>query len=100
MVRSSPMPKPRTIKQKGPFAYTYSPFHKPIARVHPGEVVTLLTADAFENKLNSPRDLCTRKCRFPFVNPQTGPLFIEGARPGDTLAVKIHDIQPDRAYAV
>ena len=26
------------------------------------------------------------------VNPATGPLFVEGAQPGDTLKVTIHSI--------
>jgi amidase len=90
----------REIKQPGSYAYTYSPFHKPIATVKQGETVTVHTLDAFENKLCGPRDLCTEKCHFPFVNPQTGPLFIEGAEPGDALAVKIHSIEPTRDYAV
>jgi acetamidase/formamidase len=91
---------PRVIRQPGAYAYTYTPHLKPIARVKPGEVVTIHTADAFENKLRTSCDKCSEKCRFPFVNPQTGPLHIVGAKPGDTLAVKIHDITPDRDYAV
>lgn len=90
----------RHIRQPGPYAYTYSPFHEPIARVKPGERVVIHTVDAFENKLNSPDDLCSRKRNFPFVNPQTGPIYVEGAQPGDTLTVTIHDITPTRDYAV
>jgi acetamidase/formamidase len=33
--------------------------------------------------------------RFPFVNPATGPLFVEGARPGQVLAVTIHRMDLD-----
>ena len=33
-------------------------------------------------------------------NPQTGPFFVEGAEPGDTLAVKILRLEPARSYAV
>jgi amidase len=90
----------RVIKQKGKHPYTFGPGHKVLARVRPGEVVTIVTKDCFENRLNSPEDLCTQKCVFPFLNPQTGPLFVEGAKPGDTLVVKIHEIQPDRDFAV
>jgi acetamidase/formamidase len=32
--------------------------------------------------------------RVPYVNPQTGPIYIEGAEKGDALAVEILDIQP------
>jgi acetamidase/formamidase len=68
--------------------------------VKPGELITLRTPDAFENKLRTSRDKCSKKCHFPFLNPQVGPIHIGGARPGDTLAVKIHDIRPDRDYVV
>lgn len=89
-----------TIRQPGEYAYTYSPFHQPIATVEPGRKVAIHTLDAFSNQLNSPRDKCTKKCRFPFVNPQTGPIFVQGAEPGDTLVVHLHDITPTRRYAV
>jgi len=91
---------PRAVRQPGAYNYTYSPHHKPIARVKPGEVIELRTPDAFGNKLRTSRDRATKKCRFPYLNPQVGPIEIVGAKVGDTLAVKIHDIQPDRDYAV
>ncbi len=90
----------RVIKQKGKHPYTFGPGHKVIAAVKPGEVVTILTKDCFENRLNSEKDLCSEKCFYPFLNPQTGPILVEGAKPGDTLVVHIHDIQPDRDFAV
>ena len=34
------------------------------------------------------------------MNPQTGPIYIEGAEPGDTLAVHIEDITATRDFAV
>ena len=38
--------------------------------------------------------------RIPFINPQTGPFFVEGAEPGDTLAIHLIDVQPARDWAV
>jgi len=32
------------------------------------------------------------------VNPATGPIYIEGAEPGDTLAVTILDIKTDSSW--
>ncbi|MCC6579904.1 MAG: acetamidase/formamidase family protein [Phycisphaeraceae bacterium] len=90
----------RVLRQRGGYGYTYAPGRKPIARVKPGEKVVLRTPDAFENKLRTAKDLCTRKCSFPFVNPQVGPIHVIGAEPGDTLAVTIHAIEPDRDYVV
>src|SRR6185295_12736260 len=33
-------------------------------------------------------------------NPQTGPFYIEGAEPGDTVAVHLLKVEPARTYAV
>ena len=33
------------------------------------------------------------------VNPQTGPFHVEGAEPGDTLAIHIVDLTPARDWA-
>ena len=33
-----------------------------------------------------------RVCTYPFLNPQTGPIVVEGAEPGDTLVVRIHSL--------
>lgn len=94
------MNTPREIRQPGRYCYTYSARHEPIAHVEPGETVVLYTLDAFDNRLNSPHDKCTEKCHFPYLNPQTGPIHVKGAAKGDALVVQIHDIQPDRDYAV
>ena len=90
----------REIKQKGPYCYTYSPFHPPIARVRPGETVVIHTVDAFENKMTPDVKSVADVLQFPFYNPQTGPIFVEGAEPGDTLVVRIHEIVPTRDHAV
>jgi acetamidase/formamidase len=42
------------------------------------------------------RALATAK----FLNPQTGPIYVKGAEPGDTLAVRIESIEPTRDFAV
>ena len=53
----------REIQQEGPYCYTYSPFHPPIAMVKPGETVCIHTVDAFENKMTPDvkqlEDVCT-----------------------------------------
>ena len=36
--------------------------------------------------------------RVPYLNPQTGPFYIEGAEPGDTLAVHFVSIEPARDW--
>ena len=39
-------------------------------------------------------DLVSEVCDPRFLNPQTGPFFVEGAEPGDTLAVHFRSITP------
>ena len=36
----------------------------------------------------------------PFVNPLVGPIYIEGAQKGDSLAVTIISIETSRDYGV
>jgi acetamidase/formamidase len=90
----------REIRQEGPYCYTYSPFHPPVATVKPGETVVIHTLDAFENKMTPEVERFSDICTYPFLNPQTGPIVIEGAEPGDTLVVKILDIEPSRDHAI
>ncbi len=72
----------------------------PVRTVAPGTVLELWTEDAFAGKVRAETDLVSRVCEFPFVNPQTGPFQVEGAEPGDTLAVHFVSIEPSRDWAV
>jgi amidase len=71
--------------------YTYGPA-TPVLRLQPGSVLETNTLDAFGNALQKPGD------SFSMVkgdNPLTGPFFIEGAEPGDTLAVHVLSLEVD-----
>jgi acetamidase/formamidase len=80
------------------FAWTFGGV-APVRRVEPGSVMELWTEDAFGGKVRGPDDLVSVVIDFPFVNPQTGPFFVEGAEPGDTLAVHFVSIEPSRDWA-
>ncbi|MFJ8095567.1 acetamidase/formamidase family protein [Streptomyces griseofuscus] len=71
----------------------------PVARVAPGTVLDLFTEDCFAGRVRSEKDLVSEVCEFPFLNPQTGPFHIEGAEPGDTVAVHFVSIEPARDWA-
>lgn len=92
----------RTIRQpEEGYVYTLCAEHPPVARVTCGESIEIETIDAFEGKLASPSDLYSEKCPGPpRANPQTGPIYVEGVEPGDTLIVSIESIQPTEPYAV
>ena len=80
--------------------YVIGPYSKPVATVTVGETITIETLDAFGNKITSAKDDITKLITLPFVNPLTGPIYIEGAEKGDTLVVTIHDIEVTRDYGV
>ena len=80
------------------FAWTFGGV-PPVRRVRPGSILELWTEDAFGGRVRGPDDLVSRVVEFPFVNPQTGPFYVEGAEPGDTLAVHFVSIEPSRDWA-
>lgn len=74
---------------------TFSPHNKSTMRVKPGEEVRLETYDCFANVIRPGNDLAQvlQSGTKLFDNPVTGPIYIEGARKGDTLIVDIVDIE-------
>jgi len=76
------------------------PYMEPIATVQPGETFQVSTLDAFGNRIDSPDLDLSKIIQLPYVNPCTGPIYVEGAEPGDTLAVAIGEISITRDYAV
>ena len=91
----------RVIEQKGEHSFVFSRYLDPVAHVKPGEVVEILTEDTFKGLVTSEQE-SPEKCLENAIdlNPQTGPLYIEGAEPGDTLAVHILDIIPRYDWGV
>lgn len=89
----------REIRQPGDYQYTFGPYAEPIAQVANGETVAIYTVDAFGDQLTS-EDQEPSSILGPYLNPQTGPIFVEDAEPGDTLAVTIEAIEPVRDWAV
>jgi amidase len=83
------------------YSYVFSPYREPVAHVKPGQRVVVHTEDAFESRINTTDDLPSQAlATAKFLNPQTGPIYVEGAEPGDTLAVRMENIEPKRDYAV
>lgn len=79
---------------QGKYPYVISPYETPVLSIKPGDIVTAETHDAFEGKLKTEKDIPSEILNFPFLNPQNGPIYVEGAEKGDCLAVYIKDIKP------
>ena len=65
---------------------------EPVAQLKSGDVLDTNTLDCFGNAIQKPGDTLSM---VKGDNPLTGPFYVEGAEPGDTLAVKILDLQVD-----
>ena len=74
------------------FYNTFSFAHPPALRIKSGDRVITKTVDAGGTDWND-------RMVASGPNPQTGPFFIEGAQPGDTIIVTIEKIEPNRATA-
>jgi len=83
------------------YSYVFNPYREPIAEVDPGDQVVIHCNDAFESRIQSEDDIPSEAlATAKFLNPQTGPIYIIGAVPGDTLAVHIKEIEATRDFAV
>src|SRR5216684_4983834 len=83
--------KPNELK------YTFSASYAPVAHLKSGDILETNTVDCFGNAVKKPGDTLSMA---PGDNPLTGPFYIDGAEPGDTLAVKILDLQVDSNQGV
>ena len=70
---------------------------EPVLHLKPGDILDTNTLDCFGNGLKKPGDTL-RMAKGD--NPLAGPFYVDGAEPGDTLAVKILDLQVDGEYGV
>lgn len=83
-----------TEAKQGKYHYTIGPYSEPVLRVKPGDRIVVETRDAFEGALKTEKDKPSRKLHMPFLNPQCGPILVEGAKKGDALAVYIESMKP------
>lgn len=71
------------------FSRTFTGAAPPALRIIPGDTVRTWTLD------NAGRD-STGTTRAPGGNPLTGPFYIEGALPGDMIAIRLSRVRPNR----
>jgi acetamidase/formamidase len=89
------------VAAAAPRTHTFDPttFHRafsgaiaPALHIHPGDTIKTTTVDAGGRDAKNTR-------RSMGGNPETGPFYVEGAMPGDTLAIKFHRIRLNRDSA-
>lgn len=71
---------------------TLSKDHPSVASAASGETIVFQTMDCYGNQIRS-ETVDLMGIHGDFNNPATGPLFVEGAMPGDILKISVLDIQ-------
>ncbi len=106
---ASPRPLLATIPPTDP-VLQWTPKHEdlvytfggaaPKQRIKSKTRIVTWTEDCFDGAVKTAADLPSKQMTPGHDNPQTGPFFIEGAEPGDTVAVHIRKLEPARNYGV
>ena len=93
-VRMPPRPaKPATHDfEPSQFHLYFSSKVAPVLRIHPGDTVRTWSVDAGGRDRQGNR-------RSAGGNPQTGPFYVEGAMPNDTLIVRLNRVRTNRDWA-
>lgn len=72
--------------------YAFDKNNQPVKFVEPGTTIEVETSDCFENQIQSAETKLS-KLDWNRINPATGPIFINGAQPGDVLKVTIEKLE-------
>ncbi len=69
-------------------------------RIKPGTRIVSWTEDCYDGAVTKPGQLPSKVQLPGHDNPQTGPFFIEGAEPGDTVVIRIEKLEPARDHGI
>jgi len=72
--------------------YTADKNNKPVLRITSGDSVIFECKDCFSQQIRKPEQL-PENIDMNHINPVTGPVYVEGIKPGDTLEVHIERIE-------
>src|SRR5258706_10608234 len=74
--------------------------NKPVRHVAPGTRIIAWTEDCYDGAVKTPSDLPSKVTPPGHDNPQTGPFYVDGAEPGDVLAVHLSSLSPARDHGI
>ena len=73
--------------------YKFSKDNAPCYTAQPGEVLQFKTLDCFSNRLvDETVTMADLDYGYDVANPAAGPVYVEGAEPGDVLVVDIYEV--------
>jgi len=107
--RSRPTPLLRDVPANAP-TLSWIPEHRDLVytfggapakhHIAPGTRIVSWSEDCFDGAVKTATDLPSRVMPPGHDNPQTGPFHVDGAEPGDTIAVHLLKVEPARDYGV
>lgn len=77
----------------------YSPYNTPVLYVDSGESVLFKCQDTYNDLLTDENCRVGREMAGIALNPLNGPVYVNGAMPGDTIKITIEDIHITSDYA-
>jgi len=92
-------PTLRYIPKHEELKYTFGGV-PPTHHIAPGTRIVSWTEDCYDGAVTRPDQMPTKVQPPGHDNPQTGPFYVDGAEPGDTLAIRIVKLEPARSYGI
>ena len=89
----------RYVPKHGELKYTFGGV-PPTHHIAPGTRIVTWTEDCYDGAVARPDQLPSKVQPPGHDNPQTGPFYVDGAEPGDTLAIRIENLEPARPYGI
>lgn len=80
-----------TLSYEKGIIYEFNKNNAYTKKVPAGTTITIETYDCFQNQIQTP-ETEVAAIDWDKINPATGPIYVEGAQPGDVLKVKIDKI--------
>src|SRR5215813_14810480 len=96
------VPEPPTLRyvpKHEELKYTFGGV-PPTHHIAPGTRIVSWTEDCYDGAVTRPDQMPSKVQAPGHDNPQTGPFYVDGAEPGDTLAIHILKLEPGRDYGV
>jgi amidase len=72
--------------------FGFSPDVEPVLRTEQGRELHLTTHDCFSGQLKTTADTL-ETLDWSITNPATGPIYIDGTKPGDILRIDLHEVK-------
>lgn len=81
-----------TLTYESGIIYEFNKKNKYTKKIPSGSTIRIETYDCFKNQIQS-EDTVVEEIDWNEINPATGPIYVDGALPGDILKVKIERIE-------